>query len=201
MTIMMTIMKMPARIQATARSVLLGGAMLLGACSPSAPGSPEEPLPDPLCPVETREVEYEGAEHVPTGTPLTYRTNPPASGQHYPVWGRYGVHTQPLPRGHYVHNLEHGGVALLYRCDGDCSQTEAALRGLLEGWDPDPACQAPVRSRLVLTADPLLDVPVAAAAWRNIYRAQCVDLPSLRAFIRAHYDRAPESLCADGAVP
>ncbi|MFO0574969.1 MAG: DUF3105 domain-containing protein [Polyangia bacterium] len=176
---------------------LLAGAAL---AAPACGADVVTPQP-PLCPTETRATADEGALHVSTGTAVSYGTNPPASGPHYPVWGRWGEHTQPLPRGNYVHNLEHGGVVLLYRCDAGCPDTVAALRGLLESWPQDPACQAPVRSRLVLTPDPLLDVPVAAAAWQNIYRADCVDLPSLRAFITAHYDRAPESLCADGSVP
>jgi hypothetical protein len=55
-----------------------------------------------------------------------------------------------------------------------------------------------VRVRTVLTPDPLLDVPVAAAAWGWVYRAECVDLPTLRDFVRAHYGQGPEGLCNNG---
>src|SRR5262249_48771411 len=34
-------------------------------------------------------------------------SNPPASGDHLPSWGRWRTHSTPLARGHYVHNLEH----------------------------------------------------------------------------------------------
>lgn len=153
------------------------------------------------CPVTVRQVPFEGAQHVPSDMQVTYASNPPASGMHYPYWGRWGQHSAPLPRGNYVHNLEHGGVALLYRCTQPCPDVVAALRAVMDARPQDPACLAPIRSRIVLTPDPSLDVPVAAAAWRYIYRADCVDAPSLNAFISDHYDQASESLCAEGSVP
>lgn len=158
-------------------------------------------LPPPLCKVQVQKVAFEGAQHVPTGERLTFASNPPASGSHYPTWGRWAVHTTPLPRGHYVHNLEHGGVALLYRCASDCPDIVAGLRAVMDAQPQDPACTPPIKSRIVLTPDPELDVPVAAAAWTYTYRADCVDAPSLSAFIRDHYDQASESLCFDGSVP
>lgn len=176
----------------------LGVALMLQAlaCGNSASGD----LPPPACDVDIQEVAYEGAQHVPVDMPLSYGSNPPASGMHYPYWGTWGVHDTPLPRGNYVHNMEHGGVALLYRCDGGCPDIVAALRGVMDGQPQDSSCSAPVRNRIVVTADSLLDVPVAAAAWRFTYRAACVDAPSLAAFISAHYDRGPESLCAQGQI-
>jgi hypothetical protein len=153
------------------------------------------------CSVNIQTWPNEGQSHVAEGTPLTYATNPPSSGTHYGVWGRWGVHSQPLDRGYYVHNLEHGGVVLLYRCGEGCAEVKAALEAVLAARAADPACSEAVRTRLILTADPLLDVPVAATAWQNTYRAQCVDTPSLNAFIDAHYGRGPESTCAQGYVP
>lgn len=168
------------------------------ACGESAPGGP---LPIGACVPEQRMVPDEGAAHVATGTPLGFASNPPASGSHYPRWGRWGVHGEVLPRGHYVHNLEHGGVVLLYRCEGACPEIEAGLRAVMDNVPTDSACSSAIRTRLVLTADPLLDTKVAAAAWTHIYRADCVDGASLLEFIRSHYDQAPESSCSEGQIP
>lgn len=172
---------------------------LAAGCGSSAMQGAE--FPDAGCPVHVQNVAYEGAQHVPVGTALTFASNPPASGSHYPYWGRWAEHTAPLPRGNYVHNLEHGGIVLLYKCDGACPEIVSTLRSVMESQPQDPSCTAPIRSRIVLTPDPDLDVPVAAAAWTYTYRADCANAPSLEAFIRAHYDQASESLCAEGSVP
>lgn len=177
---------------------LVLSASLGAGCGESPPGGP---LPMGACAPQQRMVPDEGADHVATGTQLSFASNPPASGKHYPLWGRWGVHPEVLPRGHWVHNLEHGGVALLYRCDGACPEIEAGLRAVMDNAPTDSACSSAIRTRLVLTPDPLLDTKVAAAAWTHTYTADCVDGPSLLEFIRSHYDQAPESLCNEGQIP
>ena len=54
--------------------------------------------------------------------------------------------------------------------------------------------------RVVLTPDPLIDTPVAAAAWGWTYKAQCVDVPTLLQFAAAHYNQGPEDTCEDGTA-
>ena len=58
-----------------------------------------------------------------------------------------------------------------------------------------------VTSRFVITPDPELDAPIALSAWRATYVATCIDLPSLTAFVDAHYGEAPENVCAQGKDP
>src|SRR5438309_1483095 len=87
---------------------LLALALVAGACGAPAPsrcGPPGEAVPN------------EGWTHVPEGSAIAYRHNPPASGPHYPVWARYRIHAQVVPRGYWVHDLEHGALVLLYRPD------------------------------------------------------------------------------------
>jgi hypothetical protein len=72
-------------------------------------------------PSSTRvQLENEGRRHVAETTTPTYQQVPPASGDHYPRWARYGVHTDAVQPGYWVHNLEHGAIVLLYQCDKDC---------------------------------------------------------------------------------
>src|SRR6185436_18240174 len=56
------------------------------------------------------------APHVNVGTSVTYETNPPSYGPHYPVWAHWDRSYGPdvLARPYWVHNLEHGGVVFLW---------------------------------------------------------------------------------------
>ncbi len=50
----------------------------------------------------------------PTGTSPLWNTNPPTSGPHYEIPAIWGAYTQPLNLAQLVHNLEHGGIYILY---------------------------------------------------------------------------------------
>lgn len=162
-------------------------------------------FPDASCFVEIDSPPLMDAVHVPIGTSIEWDSNPPSSGPHFPIWAAYQAYTTPVPRGYYVHDEEHGGVVLLYTCSdpAGCPQVAAALQSVSDSLPDDPLCTGAgegVRVRTVITPDPLLDVPVAAAAWGWVYRAQCVDLPTLKAFAQQHYGQGPEVLCANGTT-
>jgi hypothetical protein len=164
---------------------------------------PDTEHPDAACSVAIDTPELLPATHVPVGTDVQWNSNPPSSGPHYPVWAAFQAYTSPVPRGYYVHDLEHGAIVLLYRCDPgvDCAAVAAQLQQVSDAIPTDPLCTAAgqgVRVRTVITPDPLLDVPVAAAAWGWTYKAACVDLPSLIDFANAHYGQGPEVLCGNG---
>ena len=77
-------------------------------------------------------IDDEGRLHVPVGTPIEYAHVPPASGTHYPITAPYGVYERPVEEGLWVHNLEHGAIALLYRCDTDCDEVVPQLEAIHE---------------------------------------------------------------------
>lgn len=139
--------------------------------------------------------------HVTECSPITYATNPPTSGEHYPIWARFRAYDHPIPRGYWVHNLEHGAVVVTYNCPDGCDADVAALEDFLAARPADPACGGGVVNRFVVTPDPLLDTRFAASAWGYALRSECFDLPALGRFIDAHYARAPEDLCGDGVDP
>lgn len=138
------------------------------------------------------------APHVATCSPVLYSSEPPTSGPHYPIWAAFKTYAKPVPRGFYVHDLEHGAMVILYNCPQGCDAELAQLKAFLDARPADPLCVAPVKNRFVVTPDPLSDVPFAAAAWGAALRSQCFDLPALGAFIDAHYGLGPEALCGDG---
>ena len=140
--------------------------------------------------------------HVPEGTLITWNSNPPSSGTHFPVWAAYQVHKVAVGRGYTVHDLEHGAVVLSYKCDPGpaCDAIVAGLRAVRDSIPTDPLCTSSVRVRVVVVPDPLLDAPVAAATWGWTYNAQCLDLPSLKDFANAHYRQSPEDACENGRM-
>jgi len=163
------------------------------------------------------------ANHVAIGTVVDYDSNPPSSGPHYPIWAAYQAYTIPVDRRYYVHDLEHGAIDLVYNCNatdggaddsgdssddggsqneaGPCPEVAAQLQAIIDAYPSDPKCDpanGDPRVRFVLTPDPLLDVPVAAAAWGWTYKAQCVDPATLVQFAKDHYGQGPEQICANG---
>lgn len=138
--------------------------------------------------------------HVPQGTAVTY-TNPPSGGPHYPVWANFQEFSTVVPDGNLVHSLEHGGVALFYNCnpaDAACAKVIADLRAVRTAIATDPTCDASLRVRVIIAPRPTSDTVVSASAWGQTYRADCVDVESLKAWVTAHYAKAPEDLCFAG---
>jgi hypothetical protein len=140
-----------------------------------------------------------GAIHVDTGTDITWTNNPPTSGSHFPTWSAWDHQYTQLPRGYYVHNLEHGGIVMLYRCDAGCPEVVDQLLAAARNMAMDPSCASPITKRVIVTADPLLpdDGQVAAVAWNHAYTASCYD-PYVETFARDNYGKAPEDFCSDG---
>jgi hypothetical protein len=93
----------------------------------------------------------QGNKHVQTGDKVTYAVCPPASGRHINRTGFgplepqvYGPDDTSLPNG-WIHNLEHGGLVLLYSCErGACEDDGiAALRDAATGFPDSAVCGLP----------------------------------------------------------
>ncbi len=93
----------------------------------------------------------QGNQHVLVGDKVTYPVCPPASGKHINQTGFgplppkvYGPNDQAIPNG-WVHNLEHGGLVLLYSCDkGTCDAASlAALQAFSSQFPASPVCKIP----------------------------------------------------------
>jgi hypothetical protein len=138
--------------------------------------------------------------HVVACSEIAYATNPPSSGPHYGTWADFGVYDFALPRGYWVHNLEHGAVVVTYHCLEACDDELAAATTWLAGLAPDAACPAG-RPRVLLVPDPELDVRWAASSWGFTLRSDCFDAEAFSAFYEAHAGQmpAPEwNLCGAG---
>jgi uncharacterized protein DUF3105 len=174
---------------------LVLAASLSGCGGGSSPNAPAPSPPTAATPGVA--VPNEGWAHVPEGSAITYRSNPPASGPHYPVWLEYREYTQPMARGYWVHNLEHGAIVVLYRPDAPAAvvqQMTDAFRSI----PADPLCG---HKRALLTPDPLLPRLTAVVAADFVLLGDTVDAPAIREFAVARRGRGPEQVCDQGTRP
>lgn len=168
-------------------------------CSGEPEGEPgAEEAPDPAtCDALVAPLPSEGWTHVDEGSVLSHAHNPPASGPHYPVWPRWGPYDEPVPRGYWIHALEHGGIVFLHRPDAP-PDVVLELRAAYDELPDDPACG---HKRAVFTPDPGLDSAVAVVAIDHVIEGDRLDVSAVLAFVQACRNIAPEDVCADGAYP
>lgn len=148
--------------------------------------------PGACAPGETVAGEDQGGAHIPENLPIEYDEHPPASGPHRGSWARWGRYSY-LPPQRYIHNLEHGGIAVLYH---PCLSEDdiQALQLIVEGRVPDDGGEF----RYVMTPYPGLPSAIAVLAWTQTYSAECVQADEINAFIDTHYRTAPEDVDSDG---
>jgi hypothetical protein len=149
--------------------------------------------PDPF---GDRCVPHEGDTHVPEGTTVSYRTNPPASGPHYSAAG-----VAPIAGGFYptavrpevwVHNLEHGYVVILFDCPGACDQ--GLLDQLQALSDSLPVSRRFGTRKNVITRYAGLPVPFMCVGWDVQRDFNTLDTNGIRAFYDRRVDAGPEDL-------
>jgi hypothetical protein len=140
-----------------------------------------------------------GASHVDVCSEVDYVPHPPAAGSHYGQWADFARYDAPVPWGFLVHSLEHGAVVLVHSCEADaCPEVLAAFERIHASTD-DPLCRDHTNGNRIITVfDPSIEVPIAAVAWGRVYRATCLDEPTLEEFVSEHYAQAPENLCFAG---
>ena len=189
------------------------GSVLQSRIPPDAPGLISSF--GPVCVNTVEEVPNEPRSHIPEDQTPVYMHNPPVSGEHYAAWARWQIHDVAVPRGYWVHNLEHGGVAFLYRPDAPQDLIDALVR-VYEAIPLDQECVDLGFShrRVVLTADPLLDAPWAVTVSGPEYpeigdlgvgyfiKGDCIESEQILVdFVVEHRNTAPENECEEGSYP
>jgi Protein of unknown function (DUF3105) len=144
-----------------------------------------------------------GNQHVQTGDKITYPVCPPASGKHINQQGYgplqpkvYGPDDNSLPNG-WVHNLEHGGLALLYSCDkGACDAASTQqLQAFSAGFPASAICQLPPKSvGPVVARFEQMPTKYAALIWDRVLYLDTLDAQKVYDF----YTRYAERLADDG---
>lgn len=153
------------------------------------------------CSVDVAEHPLSAGIHVTECSAIEYTTNPPSSGEHYGVWAAYQNYDFALPRGYWVHALEHGAVVITYNCDDGCSDEVEQVKSFIDDLPPDPRCSAAgLEHQIILTPDPLLDTRWAMSSWGFTLRADCVDEDAFERFYLDHFGHGPEDLCGGGTA-
>ncbi len=137
-----------------------------------------------------REVPSEGALHVEQGTVIDYQNYPPSSGPHYPAPYNWGVYTEEVPEGNFVHNLEHGGIVILYKCDEPCPDLERSLVDLYQTVPPSGFGNV----KLLTSPYSKLQNPITALAWGWILEMDEFDQDRMLRFYKARLDKGPEQV-------
>jgi hypothetical protein len=129
----------------------------------------------------------------PNARPKSWNSFPPTSGPHYSTPAVYGFYSQPLQLARVLHNLEHGGVYMLYGSKVP-ADTVQKLRTV---YDRDPR-------GLVVAPLPELGKTIALGAWTSpnpgsaqvgtghLAKCTAVNEKAFDAFIKAFRGRGPE---------
>lgn len=148
-----------------------------------------------------------GRGHVAVGDQVKYTFCPPASGNHYnasgfgPILPRlYGPNDKTLPEG-WVHNLEHGGLVVLYRGDGPGASADGqkALRDLFTSFPASPVCgfAAGTNYSPVIARFDDMATPYAALVWGRVLPLETLDTQAILAFNSAWAEKTnPEAFCS-----
>ena len=155
------------------------------------------------------QVPLETAIHIPPGTHAHYLTDPPASGQHYSLRGEaplpWGFYSRPYPPEDWVHNLEHGGIVILYECP---QPQQPAGATLVETDLSCPDNQSPVQDfmssaprealfnevKIVATPYAVPGHRFAIVAWGWRLFMDSWDSSLAEKFYEAHVDNGPERI-------
>jgi hypothetical protein len=138
----------------------------------------------------------------PTGTSPLWNTSPPTSGPHYEIPAIWGAYTEPVNMAQLVHNLEHGGIYVLYgRRVPDA--TVERLRSFYDGHTRGT----------ILAPLPTLGDQIALGAWTTrsaddpadgtAHLAKCAtfDETAFAAFFDDFQFQGPERFPADTLLP
>ena len=153
-----------------------------------------------------------GNTHVGAGTSnpgeVAYTYCPPASGNHFvrggPITpGFYGPSDIPLPQG-WIHNLEHGGLVVLYRGDpgdpGLSDEAQQQMQAFFSGMPPSPVCGFPPTQEgagVTIVRFDQMATPYAALVWERVLPLETFDQDAIMEFWNTFGEQTnPEKLCA-----
>jgi len=125
-----------------------------------------------------------GRSHANPDQALSYATDPPTSGTHWPLWTNAGFYTRPEPKEKLMHSLEHGNVVVYYDKPGQEALTQ--LRSWAQQfngqWDG-----------LIVVPKAGIGPTIELTAWNKLLRLDSWDAPSAAAFVDAYRGRGPEN--------
>lgn len=137
-----------------------------------------------------RKMPDRGQQHVPQGTAIPYEEYPPSSGPHWPVVARWGIYQEPVPEEIFVHNLEHGGIVLLYSCASPCPDVVRQLQEIFAGLPKSKHGHV----KVVISPNRRIKTRFALLAWTRLDEFDKLDRERVVRVVRAWQDKAPEDV-------
>ena len=155
----------------------------------------------------------QGNTHTGIGDKVTYQICPPASGRHINALGRgpiepqvYGPESGTVPMG-WIHNLEHGGVVVLYSCElGACDEAMLQeLRAMADGLPASAICGvSPGVLSVVAARFDQMPTRFAALVWNRVMYMDQLSAADINEFYLRYAERIddgrfvapPEPQCA-----
>ena len=197
-----------AAVAVFAVPIFLGSTQSAYACSIQL--DPASPAPAGS-PVNGQREDDMGRGHVTVGTSVSYTYCPPASGKHYNAGGQgpiaprfYGPDDNTVPQ-NWLHNLEHGGMSILYNCARSGCDTDSLsqLRELVGNFPASPICNiAGGRISPVIARFDQMKGSFAAVVWGRVLLQDKLDVPQLLEFFKNQGERNnPEQQCNPAASP
>lgn len=143
----------------------------------------------------------QGQAHIQAGDRVTYPVCPPASGKHASRVGFgplepnvYGPDDDSAPGG-WIHNLEHGGLVLLYSCEkGACDdEALAALQAFDQGFPSSAVCSIPAGVvGPVVARFEQMPTRYAALVWNRVLYLDTLDVAQTYDFFLRYAERVSE---------
>jgi len=90
----------------------------------------------------------------------------------------------------WVHNLEHGGIVILYHCDTPCPELVRQLQDVYATFPKSKYGHV----KLLIAPDKRLTTRLATLAWNWMDQTDTFDRKRLLRFYRAYMDRGPEDV-------
>ncbi|HEV2012713.1 MAG TPA: DUF3105 domain-containing protein [Candidatus Dormibacteraeota bacterium] len=138
------------------------------------------------------------ASHIDPSTTWPYKFYPPTSGPHYSVAGSAPAPWKTidtLVAGQFVHNLEHGGIAILYNCPSgtDCTSLKNQLTDYINKLAPLEPTYGEVK--IVMTPYTRgMQKKVALVAWHYVEFLDAYNQNAITQFYENHVDQGPEHI-------
>jgi Protein of unknown function (DUF3105) len=134
----------------------------------------------------------EGHQHISTGAPLGNSHQPPSSGSHYATPLPPGTYPIAQPAGNWVHSLEHGYIAVVYRCSGaECADLNSQAKAIMATLPKDPKYG---EVKFVATPYQTMTPKIAVLAWGKEQDMDSMDQGLIAAFYAQYVNHGREDL-------
>lgn len=129
-----------------------------------------------------------GAMHMCMDKRIVYNRTIPSSGDHRPLWAKYGEYAYCPPE-RWLHNAEHGGIIYLYNPCLESRQIKLLRKA---------ANKARVKKYVITPYSLPRDMPIAVVAWRCVLQMNAVDVKQIVKFSKKRYNKGPERTNMEG---